>query len=137
MGRRTRRWRAPKVEVDHAALFAEEAKAIVRGSGLLDAYRKPSGLLLREIRTQVARERLALMGDRCRAEYSAGQHNNLLIAKEIAARHARLAWTGEWWTASPCIAEPLTLSPGDEYFARATVCRIIEPMGEQVADRVG
>jgi cell division protein FtsZ len=25
MGRRTRRWRAPKVEVDHAALFAEEA----------------------------------------------------------------------------------------------------------------
>lgn len=76
MGRRTRRWRAPKVEVDHAALFAEEAKAIVRGSGLLDAYRKSSGLLLREIRTQVARERLALMGDRCRAEYSAGQHNN-------------------------------------------------------------
>jgi hypothetical protein len=66
----------------------------VRGSGLLDAYRKSSGLLLREIRTQVARERLALMGDRCRAEYSAGQHNNLLIAKEIAARHARLAWTG-------------------------------------------
>jgi hypothetical protein len=49
MGRRTRRWRAPKVEVDHAALFAEEAKAIVRGSGLLDAYRKSSGLLLRAI----------------------------------------------------------------------------------------
>jgi hypothetical protein len=63
--------------------------------------------------------------------------NNLLIAKEIAARHARLAWTGECWTATPCIAEPLTLSPGDEYFARATVCRIIEQMGEQVADRVG
>jgi hypothetical protein len=137
MGRRTRRWRAPKVEVDHAALFAEEAKAIVRGSGLLDAYRKSSGLLLREIRTHVARERLALMGDRCRAEYRSGQHNNLLIAKEIAARHARLAWTGEWWTASPCIAEPLTLSPGDEYFARATVSRIIELMGEQVADRMG
>lgn len=109
----------------------------MRGSGLLDAYRKSSGLLLREIRTHVARERLALMGDRCRAEYSAGQHNNLLIAKEIAARHARLAWTGEWWTATPCIAEPLTLSPGDEYFTRATVCRIIEQMGEQVADRVG
>ena len=137
MGRRTRRGRAPKVEFDHAGLFAEEAKAIVRGSGLLDAYRKPSGLLLREIRTQVARERLALMGDRCRAEYSAGQHNNLLIAKEIAARHARLAWTGEWWTATPCIAEPLTLSPGDEKFARATLNRMIEQMGEQVADRVG
>ena len=87
--------------------------------------------------THVARERLALMGDRCRAEYSAGQHNNLLIAKEIAARHARNAWTGEWWTATPCIAEPLTLSPGDEYFTRVTVCRIIEQMGEQVADRVG
>ena len=137
MGRRTRRWLAPKVEVDHAALFAEEAKAIVRGSGLLDAYRKSSGLLLREIRTHVARERFALMGDRCRVEYSAGQHNNLLIAKEIAARHARLAWTGEWWTASPCIAELLTLSPGDEYFGRTTVCRIIEQMGGQVADRVG
>jgi hypothetical protein len=48
MGRRTRRWRSPKVEVDHAGFFAEETKAIVRGSGLLDAYRKSSGLLLRE-----------------------------------------------------------------------------------------
>ncbi len=76
------------------------------------------------------------MGDRCRAEYNSGQHNSLLIANEIAARHARLAWTGEWWTASPCIAEPLNLSPGDEYFARATVSWIIEQMGEQVADRV-
>jgi hypothetical protein len=77
------------------------------------------------------------MGERCRAEYSAGQHNNLQIAKEIAARHARLAWKGEWWTASPCIAEPLPPSQGDEYFARMTVCRIIEQMGEQAADRVG
>jgi hypothetical protein len=77
------------------------------------------------------------MGDRCRAEYSAGQHNNMLIAKEIAARHARLAWAGEWWTVSRCIAEPATLSPDDEYFTRATVGRIIEQMGEQVADRVG
>jgi hypothetical protein len=137
MGRRTRRWRAPRVEVDHAGLFAEEAKAIVRGSGLLDAYRKSSGLLLCEIRTQVARERMALMGDRCRADYSAGQFNNLLVAREIAARHARLACTSEWWTASPCIAEPITLSPGDEYFSRATVSRIIEQMGEPVADRMG
>lgn len=29
------------------------------------------------------------------------------------------------------------LEAGDEYFARTTVCRIIEQMGEQVADRVG
>jgi hypothetical protein len=137
MGRRTRRWRAPKVEVDLAALFAEEAKAIVRGSGLLDAYRKSSGLLLSEIRTEVARERLALKGDTCRAAYRAGQHNDPLIAREIAARHARLACTSEWWTASPCIAEPISLSPGDEYFSRTTVSSIIEQMGEPVADRVG
>jgi hypothetical protein len=137
MGRRTRRWRAPKVEVDHAALFAEEAKAIVRCSGLLDAYRKSSGLLLCEIRTEVARERLAQMGDRCRADYRAGDNDNLLVAREIAARHARLAWTGEWWRAAPCNAEPLTLSSGDEYFSCATVRSIIEQMGEQVADRVG
>lgn len=65
------------------------------------------------------------------------RRSDLLIAKEIAARHARLAWTGEWWTATPCIAEPLTHSPGDEYLARTTVSRIIEQMGEQVADRVG
>lgn len=72
------------------------------------------------------------------AEFTGKGHNlNLLIAKEIAPRHARFVWTGEWRTASPCIAEPLTLSPGDEYFTRATVCRIIEQMGEQVADRVG
>jgi hypothetical protein len=38
--------------------------------------------------------------------------------------------------ASSCMAEPLTLSPGDKYFARATVSRVIEQMGEQVADRV-
>ncbi|MEY2758828.1 MAG: hypothetical protein RIR33_2606 [Pseudomonadota bacterium] len=137
MGRRTRRWGAPSVDIDHIGLFAEEAKAIARSAGLLDAYRKSCGLLLREIRTEVARERLARLGERCREAYMRGQYNGLLIAKEIAARHARLAWTGEWWTASPCMAEPLTLSPGDEYFARATVCRIIEQMGEPVADRVG
>jgi hypothetical protein len=63
MGRRTRRWRAPRVEADPAALFAEEAKAIARGQRLLEAYRKSSRLLLREISTEVACERLALMGE--------------------------------------------------------------------------
>jgi hypothetical protein len=137
MGRRTRRWRAPKIAVDHAALFSEEAKAIARGSGLLDAYRKSTGLLLREIRTDVARERLEQMGQRCHADYVRDQSNDLSVAREIAARHARLAYSGEWWTSAPCSAEPLILARGDEYFSRETVSRIIERMDEPVADKRG
>ncbi len=137
MVQRTRRKRNSQVVTDHAALFAHEVKTIARGSGLLDAYRKSTGLLLREIRTEVARERLEQMGRRCHADYVTGQYNDLLVAREIAARHARLAYAGEWWTTAPCSAEPLILALGDEYFSRATVSAIIERMREPVADKVG
>ena len=137
MVRRTRRWRAPREEIDHAALFAEATKKIVRSSALLDAYRKASGLILRANTSAFARERLEEEGRRCVAELAVIGRTDLLSALEIAAKRARLVYTGEWWSTELCNAEPISLTPGDEYFSRATVSRIIEQMREPVADRVG
>ena len=137
MVRRSPRWRAPKEEIDHTALFAEEAKRIVRSSGLLAAHRKSSGLLLQADRSAFAREQLELAGQKCAELYVMLGRNDRLSAMEIAARQARLVYTGHWWTAIPCDAEPIQLGPGDEYFSRMTVSKAIERMGDPTPDRVG
>lgn len=137
MVRRSPRWRAPKEEIDHTALFAEEAKRIVRSSGLLAAYRKSAGLLLTANRSAFALERLDLAGFKCAEIYVMLGRNDRLSALEIAAKQARLAYTGDWWTATPCDAEPIHLGPSDEYFSRETVSLIIERMRDAEPDRVG
>jgi len=137
MVRRSPRWRAPREEIDYTALFAEATKAIVRSSALLHAYRKSCGLIIRAERSAFARERLEEEGRRCFEAYIQLGHNERLSALEIAAKRARLAYTGDWWSTELCHAEPVTLVPGDEYFSRTTVCLIIEQMRDQVADRVG
>lgn len=137
MVRRSPRWRAPKEEIDHTALFAEEAKRIVRNSGLLAAYRKSAGLLLLADRSAFALEQLELAGLKCAELYVMLGRNDRLSAMEIAAKQARLAYTGHWWTAIPCDAEPIQIGPGDEYFSRMTVSRAIERMADPAPDRVG
>ena len=137
MVRRSPRWRAPREEIDHTALFAEATKAIVRSSALLHAYRKSSGLILRAERSTFARERLEEEGRRCAEDYIRLGRNERFSAMEIAAQRARCAYTGDWWSTELWHAEPLTLAPGDEYFSRTTVSLIIEQMRDQVADRVG
>src|SRR5690606_4670172 len=128
MVRRSPRWRAPKEEIDHAAMFAEEAKRIVRNSGLLMAYRSGAGLLLAANRSPLTEELLHEAGLRCTQAYVALGHNDRLSALEIAAKHARLAYTGHFWIATPCSGEPIRLSSGDEYFSIVTVSAIIEQM---------
>ena len=137
MVRRTRRWRAPREEIDHVALFAEATKGVMRSSALLDAYRKSSGVIIRANTSAFARERLEQEGRRCISDLSVTGRNDLLSALEVAAKRARLAYTGDWWSTELCNAEPISLGPGDEYFSRATVSLIIEQMREPVADRVG
>lgn len=137
MVRRTQRWRAPREEIDHVALFAEATKKIVRSSALLDAYRKSSGLVLRAKTSAFARERLEEEGRRCVSELAVIGRTDLLSALEVAAKRARLAYTGDWWSTELCNAEPISLASGDEYFSRATVSLIIEQMRDQVADSVG
>ena len=137
MVRRTRRWRAPREEIDHVALFAEATKGVMRSSALLDAYRKSSGVIIRANTSAFARERLEQEGRRCISDLSVTGRNDLLSALEVAAKRARLAYTGDWWSTELCNAEPISLAPGDEYFSRATVSLIIEQMREPVADRVG
>jgi hypothetical protein len=137
MVHRTRRWRAPQEDIDHAALFAEATKSIVRSSALLDAYRKSSGVILRANTSAFARERLEEEGRRCVSDLSVKGRTDLLSALEAVANRARLAYTGDWWSAELCNAEPISLAPGDEYFSRATVSLIIEQMREPMADRVG
>lgn len=116
MARRSPRWRAPKEGIDHAALFAEEVKRVARTSGLLTAYRRSSGMLLCAIASELARERLAEAARKCADESIRAGRNDRFSALEIAAKNARLAWTGEWWRAEPCGTEPIHLAPGDEYF---------------------
>lgn len=137
MVRRSPRWRAPKEVIDHTALFAEEAKRIVRSSGLLAAYRKSAGLLLSANRSAIALERLELEGVRCAQMYVMLGRKDRLSAHEIAAKQVRLTYTGEWWIATPCNAEPIHLDQGDEYFSPVTVAMILEQMRDAVPDRLG
>jgi hypothetical protein len=137
MVRRTRRWRAPREEIDHAALFAEATKSIVRSSALLDAYRKSSGVIIRANTSAFARERLEEEGRRCVSDLSVTGRTDVLSALEVAAKRARLAYTGDWWSTELCNAEPISLASGDEYFSWLTVRRVIERMSDPVADRVG
>ncbi len=137
MVRRSPRWRAAKEEIDHVAMFAEEAKRIVRNSGLLMAYRKGTGLLLAANQSPLAGELLNEAGLRCAQAYVALGHNDRLSALEIAAKHARLAYTGHFWTATPCGGEPIRLAPGDEYFSSITVATSIEQMRDPIPDRIG
>ena len=137
MVRRTRRWRAPKDQYDLLDLFADEVKKIARTSALLMAYRASTGLLLQANRLPVAKERLEQIGQRCRDALLQTGRDDLMTAMEIAARQARLAYAGDWWTETLRNGAPDIMGPGDEYFSWATVRAAVEGMREPVADRVG
>jgi hypothetical protein len=137
MGRRFKGYRPPPSPPppDHAALFVMAGRKIVLNAGLLAAYRRGSGLLLRTVRTHEARTSLAAAVANSVSRFSAwgreaGPH-------EHAGRMAMCEYLGRWWTTELRDAPPDDLGEGDAFFARETVRAITERWEDAVADVVG
>ncbi len=125
----------PKERIDHEALFIAAAKNLVRSAGLLDAYRKSSGLCIRQIKTQAAVDGLAEAARLSSFKCSGTDRDSLPSAMQHAGMQAICAYTGAWWTCSLVSSAPADLADGDEYFSRETVCAVIELRRDPVPDR--
>lgn len=129
----------PPVPVpDHSALFVQAGLRITRNAGLLDAYRKATGLYLKTIRTHQARESLKQAIARTHGRFS-GKHyyTNMSAASENAGRGAMCEYLAHWWTCTLCDQPPDIMGEGDEWFSRATVRLIVEEWRDAIPDRVG
>ena len=76
----------------------------------------------------------AFAGRQCFEEYVRRGYNCTTSALEIAAKRARVAYTGHWWSTTLCNGAPADMAPGDEYFFARTVRAVIEHMRDPVPD---
>jgi hypothetical protein len=109
---------------DHAALFIEAGRTITRNAGLLDAYRRGTGLLIRAVRTTAAQDSLAaaIKESATKCPYNGGVPG----AAQHAGKMAMCAYLGQWWTSELVCAEPASLGDGDEYVSRDEVRERVE-----------
>jgi hypothetical protein len=120
---------------DLQALFVEAGRKIARNAGLLDAYRKGTGLLLRTIRTQAARDSLKAAQEHCRERFNF--IGDEFAAREHANRLAMASYTSQWWVTERCDAPPDSIGEGDEWFAKQTVREIVENWRDPIPDATG
>ena len=121
---------------DHAALFTQAGRRISRSAGLLDAYRRMSGLHLRAIQTREAHASLAAAIERSVSKFHSW-HDDDSEAWEHAGRMAMAEYLGNWWTCVLRSDPPEPLGAGDEWFARQTVREIVECFRDAIPDRCG
>ena len=121
---------------DHGVLFTEAARRISRSAGLLDAYRRMSGLHLRMIRTREAQASLAAAIERSISKFRSW-HDDQTEAWEHAGRMAMAEYLGNWWTCVLRNDPPEALGQGDEWFSRETVREIVERFRDVIPDRAG
>jgi hypothetical protein len=120
---------------DLGALFVEAGRKIARNAGLLDSYRKGTGLLLRTIRTQAARDSLKAAQEYCQERFSF--IGNEFDAREHANRLAMASYTSQWWVTERCDTQPLSMGEGDEFFTKQTVREIVENWRDPTPDSTG
>ena len=121
---------------DHGALFTQAAKRISRSAGLLDAYRRTSGLHLRMIPTREARASLAAAIERSISKFHSW-HDDETEAWEHAGRMAMAEYLGNWWISVVRNEPPELLGAGEEWFSRETVREIVESFRDAIPDRCG
>ncbi len=107
---------------DHEALFVRAGRSISRKAGLVDAYRRGSGLLLICVRTDEAARRLAEIVETCRRRGA----SSVAESADVAGRLAMCAYLGTWWRCALVDEPPQTLGPGDEWFSKAQVREMVE-----------
>lgn len=122
--------------IDYGRLFLLAAQSTARGAGLLDAYRRGSGLLFRPVNTGEAQASLAAAVEECArrgAEYGRSQ----TIEVSMAGGLALSSYLPGWWTTQATNQAPHPMEPGDEWFSRESVARIVEDFAEAIPDKRG
>jgi hypothetical protein len=127
----------PRPVYDIRALFLDEALKIARGAGILDAYRKASGMVVVVNKSTAAIENLRAAAEQARQVCPTEYRYDWARAMEHAAKMARCTYVGQWWTVSRCSFEPETLMSGDEYFSRETIRLIVERSAPVIPDASG
>lgn len=124
----------PRPVCDQPALFIEETLKIARAAGVLDAYRKATGMLVEVDRSTAAIESLRAAALHARDVCPSDCRFDWARSMEHAAKLARIAYVGQWWKVSRRCRAPDGLGPGDEYYSRETIRQIVERMAPITPD---